>query len=122
MRSICADSSRQLPQHLRLSARSLSTCINWGVSRRIAREWQALRPDVIHINKQNLEDGLDLLRAARLCALPSICTIHLTQNARYLRARAGWLRDRIARRQLSRYQGVLVAVQEGRRSVLSEFL
>jgi glycosyltransferase involved in cell wall biosynthesis len=104
------------------SARSLSTCINWRVSRRIASEWEALRPDVIHINKQNLEDGLDLLRAVRHCALPSVCTIHLTQNARYLRARAGWLRDRIARRQLSRYQGMLVAVQEGRRSVLSEFL
>jgi len=55
-------------------ARSLSTCFNWGVSRRLAREWRALRPDVIHINKQNLEDGLDLLRAARLCALPSVCT------------------------------------------------
>jgi glycosyltransferase involved in cell wall biosynthesis len=104
------------------SARSLSTCINWRVSRRIASEWEALRPDVIHINKQNLEDGLDLLRAMRHCSLPSICTIHLTQNAHYLRARAGWLRDKIARRQLRRYQGVLVAVQEGRRSVLSEFL
>jgi glycosyltransferase involved in cell wall biosynthesis len=104
------------------SARSLSTFINWRVSRRIASEWEALRPHVIHINKQNLEDGLDLLRAVRYCALPSVCTIHLTQNSRYLRVRAGWLRDSIARRQLSRYQGVLVAVQEGRRSVLNEFL
>jgi glycosyltransferase involved in cell wall biosynthesis len=103
-------------------ARSLSTCFNWGTSRRIAREWKALQPDVIHINKQNLEDGLDLLRAVGRCALPSVCTIHLTQNARYLRAKAGWLRDWIARRQLSRYQGALVAVQEARRSVLSEFL
>src|SRR5215470_10168096 len=50
--------------------RSLSTCFNFGASRRIAHEWKALRPDVIHINKQNLEDGLDLLRAARHCALP----------------------------------------------------
>src|SRR5215471_6955491 len=60
--------------------RSLSACINWGLSRRIAREWQALRPDVIHINKQNLEDGLDLLRAAGRTTLPSVCTIHLTQS------------------------------------------
>jgi glycosyltransferase involved in cell wall biosynthesis len=103
-------------------ARSLSTCVNWGVSRRLAREWKALKPDVIHINKQNLEDGLDLLRAARLCALPSVCTIHLTQTASYLRARAAWLRDWIARWQLRRYHGVLVAVQERRRETLCHFL
>jgi glycosyltransferase involved in cell wall biosynthesis len=102
--------------------RSLSTCIDWGVSRRIAREWKALRPDVIHVNKQNLEDGLDLLRAARYCSLPSVCTIHLTQTARYLRAKAGWLRDWIARRQLRKYEGVLVAVQERRREMLRDFL
>ena len=50
------------------SGRSLSTCFNWGTSRRIASEWDAIRPDVIHINKQNLEDGLDLLRAARFAS------------------------------------------------------
>ena len=103
-------------------ARSLSTCSNWGASRRIADEWKALRPDIIHINKQNLEDGLDLLRAARLCALPSVCTIHLTQTARYLRARAAWLRDMIARSQLRRYKGVFVTVQERRREILCGYL
>src|SRR5262249_44628132 len=43
-------------------ARSLATCFNGSASQRIVREWQAMRPDVVHINKQNLEDGLDLLR------------------------------------------------------------
>jgi glycosyltransferase involved in cell wall biosynthesis len=103
-------------------ARSLSTCFNWGVSRRVAREWEALRPDIIHINKQNLEDGLDLLRAVRRCALPSVCTIHLTQTASYFRARVGWLRDWIARWQLGKYNGVLVAVQEHRCAMLRDFL
>jgi glycosyltransferase involved in cell wall biosynthesis len=103
-------------------ARSLSTCFNWGVSRRVAGEWEALQPDVIHINKQNLEDGLDLLRAVRRCAVPSICTIHLTQTASYFRARVSWLRDSIARWKLSRYQGVLVAVQEQRCTMLRSFL
>ena len=103
-------------------ARSLSTCFNWRVSNRIAHEWTALGPDVIHVNKQNLEDGLDLLRAARRCALPSICTIHLTQTSNYLRAKAAWLRDRIAQWQLDKYDGTFVAVQERRREQLQEFL
>lgn len=102
--------------------RSLSTCFNWATSRKIAREWEALRPDVIHLNKQNLEDGLDLLRAARQCAVPSICTIHLTQTANYLRARMPWLRDWIARHSLGKYRSVFVAVQEARRVALHEFL
>jgi glycosyltransferase involved in cell wall biosynthesis len=81
-----------------------------------------LQPDVIHINKQNLEDGLDLLRAAGRCGVPNVCTVHLTQTAGYLRAKAAWLRDQIARWQLSRYKGVLVAVQERRCRALRELL
>jgi glycosyltransferase involved in cell wall biosynthesis len=103
-------------------ARSLSIWFNWGASRHIAREWKALQPDVIHVNKQNLEDGLDLLRAVRFAAVPSVCTIHLTQTSTYLGARAAWLRDWTARRQLSRYEGVFVAVQERRHEMLREFL
>ena len=102
--------------------RSLSTCFNWNVSRRIAAEWQALGPDVIHINKQNLEDGLDLLRATRYSAIPSVCTIHLTQTATYLRARLSWLRDWVARWELKRYQGIFVAVQAKRDEALRDFL
>ena len=103
-------------------ARSLSTCLNWSVSRRIANEWRELRPDVIHINKQNLEDGLDLLQAAGRCRAPSICTIHLTQDAQYLQAKAAWLRDSIARWQLRKYSGVFVAVQQHRAEMLKAFL
>ncbi len=103
-------------------ARSISTHWNRRVSRRLADEWMSLRPDVIHINKQNLEDGLDLLRATRECKVPSICTIHLTQTARYLGAQIPWLRDWIAREVLRKYRGVFVAVQETRRLALHAFL
>ena len=92
------------------------------VSQRIANEWRELRPDVVHINKQNLEDGLDLLHAADGCGAPSICTIHLTQNSQYLRAKAAWLRDAIARWQLRKYRGVFVAVQQHRAQMLRTFL
>jgi glycosyltransferase involved in cell wall biosynthesis len=103
-------------------ARSLSTCFTRRVSRRVAREWKDLTPDVIHLNKQNLEDGLDLLRALRLCGVPSVCTIHLTQTVRYLRGRASGLRDWISRQALVKYRGVIVAVQEARRKELDGLL
>lgn len=102
--------------------RSLLTCFNWRFSRRVAREWAALSPDVVHLNKQNLEDGLDLMRALRLSGAPSVCTIHITQTARYLQGKLPWLRDSISRDALKRYRGVIVAVQEERRSGLAAFL
>src|SRR5258707_6654371 len=74
-------------------SRSLATLLNSRSSNNIARQWAELKPDIIHVNKQNLEDGLDLLRAARFSGRPSVCTIHLTQTARYLRVRGALLRD-----------------------------
>ena len=102
--------------------RTVATALNRRTSHGIARDWEELKPDVIHLNKQNLEDGLDLLRATDECGIPSVCTIHLTQTAHYLRAKLPWLRDRIARRALRNYKGVLVAVQETRCKALEEFL
>ena len=102
--------------------RILATCFNAATSRRLAGEWAGLKPDVIHINKQNLEDGLDLLRAADMLPTPSLSTIHITQSAAFLGARIAWLRDWLARRCLCAYQGPYVAVQETRRKELSDFL
>lgn len=102
--------------------RSLATVLNSRVSNDVARQWDALRPDIIHVNKQNLEDGLDLLRAARVSGRPSVCTIHLTQTARYLRARGALLRDMVAWWELRKFEGEFAAVQEARRSELLSFL
>lgn len=103
-------------------ARTFATCFNTGLSRKIASEWDLLQPDVVHLNKQNLEDGLDLLRAARWCSTPSVCTIHLTQTACEFGALLGSLRDWVSRLELKKYQGPLVTVQEARRDALDHFL
>ncbi len=95
-------------------ARCLATCWNFATSKRIAEEWRKLAPDIIHVNKQNLEDGLDLLRAAEAAGIPNVCTIHLTQNARYLRAAGGGLRDFVASRALGKYRGTFIVIQETR--------
>jgi glycosyltransferase involved in cell wall biosynthesis len=124
--SQCATFSQVVRADLRNTydyrSRSLATMFNLHNSNSIAREWAELRPDVIHINKQNLEDGLDLLRAARLSGRPSVSTIHLTQTARYLRARAALLRDMVAWWELRKFKGTFVAVQDIRRNELSSFL
>ena len=104
------------------SGRSLSTRFNISTSNNIASEWRSLRPEVIHINKQNLEDGLDLLRAATQSGLPSICTIHLTQSARYLGARFPLIRDFVSRKALKTFRGPLVTVLESRKKDLARFI
>lgn len=102
--------------------RSLSTRFNYSTSNSIAEEWRGRQPDILHINKQNLEDGLDLLRAARHSGIPSLCTIHLTQSAKYLKAQFATLRDFISRKALKLYRGPLVTVLDSRKQDLAKFI
>jgi glycosyltransferase involved in cell wall biosynthesis len=102
--------------------RSLASHLDFAGARTVAAQWRELAPDVVHLNKQNLEDALDLQRAARLSALPTLTTIHITQSAAYLRARNAGLRDWVSRRALARYPGMLVAVLGERAADLHAFL
>ena len=101
--------------------RSLAHFFCGGAARRISEQWRAIAPDVIHINKQNLEDGLDLLAAARRSQIPSLATIHITQSAGYLRARHSRARDWIARRFLRSFPGILVPTLAQRERELRDF-
>ena len=91
-------------------------------ARRIAAQWRALSPDVVHVNKQNLEDGLDLLAAAGLTGLPAVSMIHITQTARFLKARAAGLRDWAAIGRLRRFPGCFVTTPASRARQLRELL
>jgi len=102
--------------------RSLAALLDRITPARAARQWHALKPDIVHVNKQNLEDGLDLLRATRLIACPSVCTIHITQSAAFLGAKGAWLRDWVSRRGLRGYRGALAVVSEPRKEDLQKFL
>jgi glycosyltransferase involved in cell wall biosynthesis len=102
--------------------RTLGAAFDLQTGRRIAADWRALKPDVIHLNKQNLEDALDLIWAARIARLPAIASIHVTQSARYLRARFSGVRDAITRSVLRKYPGKLVAIGQSRLIDLRAFL
>lgn len=103
-------------------ARSLSFFATFRHASDWIENWKAWKPDVLHINKQNLEDGLDLLAAAEKSRIPSACTVHLTQTARYLGARAAWLRDAISRWRLRQYSGPFIAVHPSRAQELEQVI
>jgi glycosyltransferase involved in cell wall biosynthesis len=102
--------------------RSLSALMDRKTPARAAREWTDLRPDIVHVNKQNLEDGLDLLHATRRIDGPTLCTIHITQSAAFLGAKGAALRDWVSRRGLNGYRGTMVTVSEPRQADLKNFL
>ena len=102
--------------------RSLAALLDRATPVRAAREWEALQPDIVHLNKQNLEDGLDLIHATRHIARPTVCTIHITQSSAFLGAKGAWLRDWVARRGLHGYRGAMVTVSEPRKADLRAFL
>ncbi|HET6409325.1 MAG TPA: glycosyltransferase family 4 protein [Chthoniobacteraceae bacterium] len=102
--------------------RSLSAVIDTKTVGSVLRSWEHISPEVIHLNKQNLEDGLDLLGALTQISIPSLCTIHLTQSARYLKAVMAPVRDFVSRRALLKYNGPLVTVLENRRADLNAFI
>ncbi len=91
-------------------------------ARQLATSWRAWRPDIIHLNKQNLEDGNDLLAAASIAGIPHLCTIHITQSARFLGARFAAWRDARAKSSLQAYRGPLVTVSPIRGTELAGFI
>ena len=104
-----------------LRTRSLLARFHRRNVRSAISDWKSWHPDIVHINKQNLEDGLDLLHAAERCGIPNLCTIHITQSASFLDASQAWLRDRVARSALSRYPNVITTVSDRRQLELREF-
>lgn len=102
--------------------RSVASHLDFGSARAAAESWRSLAPDILHLNKQNLEDALDLQRAVKLARIPSLATIHITQTAAYLRARNAAMRDWVAHRALKEFPGKLVAVLEQRSADLHAFL
>lgn len=82
--------------------RVFSAVLDQRIIRRLAKRFAGMSCDVIHLNKQTLEDGLDLLSAIRSSGKPLVSTIHITQTSQSLGAVAGRLRDFVAIRQLRR--------------------
>ena len=79
-------------------------------------------PDIVHINQQCLEDGLDLVQAASRCQIPAVSTIHVTKTMVELNAVGGWLRDRLAYRVLVQSEIDLIGISETSATDLAKFV
>jgi glycosyltransferase involved in cell wall biosynthesis len=90
--------------------RSIGAVLDRALIRRMCDRFRNLRPDLIHINKQNLEDGLDLVVAAAKSDLPFVSTIHITRDPASLRALGGSIRGWIARSVLRRTASPCLAI------------
>lgn len=88
----------------------------------VLQAWRRLEPDVLHLNKQNLEDGLDLVVTANAMGIAKLATVHITQTQHSLGSVLGSWRDRVARQVLRRFEGECVAVSESRRQALRSFI
>jgi glycosyltransferase involved in cell wall biosynthesis len=82
----------------------------------------SISPDIIHINQQVAEDGLDLLLAVRTLQLPYVTTIHITRSAKNLGARFGRLRDWLTRKVLLKSKIHVITVSKEMRRLLIERL
>ena len=74
-----------------------------SISQSLMPIFQSWAPDIIHLNKQNLEDGLDLLKDLSRAKVPCQQTIHLLRTPQELSARMGSLRTRVAAKYLRKY-------------------
>lgn len=81
-----------------------------------------IEADVIHINQQVAEDGLDLVKAAERTQKPWVSTIHVGLSAKALGARMGRLRDAATVRTLTQIRGRHIAVSEASRFQLKQRL
>jgi glycosyltransferase involved in cell wall biosynthesis len=57
--------------------RVIGALSDWGQISRLRRMYRGIGPDIVHVNQQYDEDGLDYMLAAKLSGLPVVGTIHL---------------------------------------------
>jgi glycosyltransferase involved in cell wall biosynthesis len=112
LRRFCEVSRMELPNTYRRPARCVGAALSFAQQRRISRIFDELSPDIVHINQQVAEDGLDLLLAARSSSIPFLSTIHIPHSASSLNARLGRLRDIVTQAVVRRVNTTHITVAE----------
>jgi glycosyltransferase involved in cell wall biosynthesis len=102
--------------------RSLGSRFDTRQIRMLCDQFRLGNPDLIHLNLQNLEDGMDLVQAAECSPIPYVMTVHNTHSLTELGARFGAMRDMIARRVLRSSSGAIITISHACYSQVLRFL
>jgi glycosyltransferase involved in cell wall biosynthesis len=106
----------------RRRTRSLGAVADWAQIRSLTGWMNQEDADVIHLNHQNVEDGLDLAIAGAASQKRCVGTVHVTHSMQSLGAVAGWARDFWSRRCFQRSRLPLIAISAASATDLSQFL
>lgn len=90
--------------------RNIAAVLDRRQQQQVAARLLELSPDIVHVNQQVAEDGLDFLLAAVRSCLPWVSTIHIARSASALGARFGRLRDIVTAETLRGHQTAVIAV------------
>lgn len=78
--------------------RSLSAFFDNSFGKPISELIDSLKPTLVHLNQQNVEDALELLRSLGRCGTPVVTTVHQPGSMAELEAFGGRVRDFVSRR------------------------
>jgi glycosyltransferase involved in cell wall biosynthesis len=99
--------------------RNLGAVLDSSQQTRVAKLFTDLSPDIVHLNQQVAEDGLDLIFAAKASGLPWVSTVHIGRSATSLGATLGGVRDRLTIAAMRYAGGPYVTVSEASRTQLA---
>lgn len=102
--------------------RSLSELYDRAEQQRLRQFLAEIQPDLVHLNKQNLEDGLGWMQAIQDSRLPSVTTIHVPNSMQRLKARFGGFRDFCLRPKFLKANTRFICVSEASRREFESFL
>ena len=107
---ICAVERMPLINTYHRKSRTIGSIFDRGQIRRVSDKILQLAPDVVHVNKQCVDDGLGVVQGAIRANLPMVTTIHVTRGMAELNAFGGRLRDWVAVNVLKQVSDPIVVV------------
>lgn len=92
--------------------RGISAMLDGSQKKELAAFIARQSPEIVHVNQQVAEDGLDLVLGASKAGLPWVSTIHVGRSAAALNAKLGAFRDLFTHKVLNWVGGQYISVSE----------